>query len=112
MSVITPQETLDYEALVASSCGSAFGDWPLEDAEYTVTIDVELANRVHGDVDNIAKSVLDGLNGVLWKDDKSVRRLVIERHYGEDAGVHVCVEAHAIEKKKVTRRKKPATVGA
>ena len=34
------------------------------------------------DIDNAAKAVLDALNGVAWKDDKQVRRLVVEKSYG------------------------------
>lgn len=35
------------------------------------------------DVDNLAKSVLDALTGIAWDDDRQVRRLVIEKSYGE-----------------------------
>ncbi|NBW15410.1 MAG: RusA family crossover junction endodeoxyribonuclease [Caulobacteraceae bacterium] len=37
------------------------------------------------DCDNIAKSVLDSLTGVAWRDDTLVRRLVIEKSYGPTA---------------------------
>ena len=36
------------------------------------------------DVDNVAKAVLDALNGVAWVDDTQVRRLVIEKSYGPE----------------------------
>lgn len=32
-----------------------------------------------GDVDNLAKAWLDGLNGIAWLDDRQVRRLTVER---------------------------------
>lgn len=32
-----------------------------------------------GDVDNLAKSWLDGLNGIAWLDDRQVRRLTVEK---------------------------------
>lgn len=41
------------------------------------------------DVDNIAKGILDPLNGLVWKDDKQVFRLVIEKQYGESDYVNV-----------------------
>lgn len=37
------------------------------------------------DLDNVAKAVLDSLNGVAWDDDSQVRRLVVEKSYGQDA---------------------------
>lgn len=35
------------------------------------------------DVDNMAKSILDALNGVAYKDDSQVVDLSIEKYYGE-----------------------------
>lgn len=36
------------------------------------------------DVDNVAKAVLDALNGVAWVDDTQVSRLVVEKSYGPE----------------------------
>lgn len=36
------------------------------------------------DCDNIAKAVQDALNGVAWKDDRQVGRLVVEKSYGPE----------------------------
>ena len=54
------------------------------------------------DVDNLAKSVLDALNSILWKDDSQVVRLVSEKRYNpgpgfgdERARVEVMVEVMA-----------------
>ena len=33
------------------------------------------------DIDNIAKSVLDALNGVAWSDDKNVVGLYVQKHF-------------------------------
>ena len=35
------------------------------------------------DVDNIAKAVLDALNGIAYDDDKQITSLVIDKKYGE-----------------------------
>jgi Holliday junction resolvase RusA-like endonuclease len=36
------------------------------------------------DIDNMAKAVLDSLNGVAWDDDCQVARLVVEKSYGTE----------------------------
>lgn len=35
------------------------------------------------DVDNVAKAILDALDGVFWRDDRQVVRLISERFVGE-----------------------------
>lgn len=37
------------------------------------------------DLDNMAKAVMDALNGVAFDDDSQVRRLVVEKTFGTDA---------------------------
>ena len=39
---------------------------------------------VKPDTDNIAKTILDGLNGVAYNDDKQVIKLFIEKFYDDD----------------------------
>ena len=41
------------------------------------------------DADNCAKAILDGLNGVVWKDDSQVVTLSIEKRYSDRPGVLV-----------------------
>lgn len=43
------------------------------------------------DCDNIAKSVADALNGVAYRDDSRVCRLVVVKRYGEIEGLRVTV---------------------
>lgn len=44
------------------------------------------------DCDNLAKIVLDALNGVAYDDDKQVCRLQVEKIYGEPARVEIELE--------------------
>lgn len=43
------------------------------------------------DVDNIAKLVMDALNGVAWVDDAQVCRLVIRKSYDHTPGFRVAI---------------------
>jgi len=40
-----------------------------------------LPNRVHGDLDNLAKAILDAANGLAYADDKSIAHLTVWREY-------------------------------
>jgi len=41
------------------------------------------------DVDNIAKTVLDGMNGVVYEDDAQVMYLKVSKKYAEEGSVTV-----------------------
>ena len=43
------------------------------------------------DVDNLAKSILDAMNGVIWKDDAQVFRLTAEKTYSEKEFIRLSV---------------------
>ena len=95
----TPQATLDYQKLVADSYLMEYGNMqPLTGAliveigaffnvpkSYSKKRKKELygkPNTQHnGDIDNVAKSILDGLNGVAWDDDTIVYDLHISKYY-------------------------------
>ena len=38
----------------------------------------------NGDIDNIAKSILDALNGFAYEDDRQVTTLIITKQYGAE----------------------------
>ena len=50
------------------------------------------------DADNIAKIILDALNGYAYKDDACVVRLTVSKHYGEEADVMVMLWDEETEK--------------
>lgn len=49
-----------------------------------------------GDVDNYAKAVLDGLNGVMWDDDDQIIELSVTKQYNDGEGF-ISVEVTPVE---------------
>lgn len=97
----TPKSTRQYErsigqaALFGLMARQSVASWPL-DARYRVSIVATFPTRHRCDIDNVAKAVLDGCNGVLWDDDSQVDALSIERAYDPTRpGVSVRVEVAA-----------------
>lgn len=41
------------------------------------------------DVDNVAKTILDAGNGILWADDRQIAKLSIEKAYGPEDRTHI-----------------------
>ena len=52
------------------------------------------------DVDNILKAVLDGMNGILFEDDRQVVKAIAEKRYEEEGRVLVFV--HTPEEKEAS----------
>jgi crossover junction endodeoxyribonuclease RusA len=90
--IYTPRETADYEAHVAQAWRLADGEIIPKDtavrvelyvSKDSVEVVIEPApNRRHtarADLDNIAKSILDGLNKVAFEDDRQVAELLVIR---------------------------------
>lgn len=51
----------------------------------------EIYPTIKPDTDNIAKSILDSLNGIAYLDDKQVTDLRIRKQYSEVAGASVWI---------------------
>ena len=45
------------------------------------------------DIDNYIKSVLDGLNGKAFKDDRYIYAILAEKEYAEEASIEVTIES-------------------
>ena len=45
------------------------------------------------DIDNYIKSVLDGLNGKAFKDDRYIYAILAEKKYSEEASIEVSIES-------------------
>lgn len=96
----TPTQTEDYEELIGYHALAAkqtvVAPWPTW-AWYEVQVCAYLASADELlDVDNVAKVVLDAMNGVVYKDDCRVVRLLSVKEQcsaGVAPGVHVAVQA-------------------
>lgn len=84
--VYTPRETREYEQRVAWEAKAA-GASPI-DGPVGVRI-VCVASQRRPDLDNAAKSILDGLNGVAWEDDRQVAELHVYVRRGRPERVEV-----------------------
>jgi len=73
-----PKKTRDYQKKVAL-CAKAAGVKELYTGPVLVYVRFYMRNRVRKDVDNMAKSLLDGLNGVIWGDDSQVWALIASK---------------------------------
>lgn len=71
----TPQKTKDYEAKVRNAYVDAYPDSEPLDGDVVANFTIYFDKRNHGDIDNIIKCGLDGLNKVAFLDDKQVKEL-------------------------------------
>ncbi len=108
--VYTPQATVNYEGYVKwcySDYANQKGWTPFENAiraeievfkpvpksdskkKRELKLSGKIRPTVKPDNDNIAKSVLDALNGLAYVDDKQIVELAVDKKYGEEPFVHV-----------------------
>lgn len=107
----TPNKTINYENWVKICYLEKYKDKELMDKTLRVTIrafleipkstskkkkqqmlDNEILPMVKPDTDNIAKSILDSLNGIAYKDDKQVAELIVYKFYNDTPYVNVTIE--------------------
>lgn len=114
----TPARTKAYQRAVALHAKAELGSfgqlWSLE-GWYKVEV-VFRREHARGDIDNVAKSILDGLNGIMWADDARVVELHVVRLYEGAIGARVRVTeveppngAPRPAKKRPAARAKPST---
>ena len=119
-TIYTPKKTQGYEARFASAFGEKYPDEEPLNCACAVTIKAyfslakadfnskgepnkkgtaKLKNETpctkKPDCDNIAKAVLDGLNGVAFQDDNQVTCLIVSKAYSLRPRVEVEIEAVA-----------------
>lgn len=76
VGIYTPKKTRDYEEHVRLSAP------PMQKmTNVSCTLVIFFQDRRRRDIDNVAKSLLDALNGVAWEDDSEVVELHLYRRY-------------------------------
>lgn len=76
----TPRETKEFEELVGWYTRSVVRN----PTEKPVRVHIDIFSKTRADIDNIAKAILDGLNGVAFLDDRQVVELKIRKLAPED----------------------------
>ena len=111
VTAYTPEKTRTYETLIKESAKQAMGS--SEPLETPVTLYLyirvtipksctkkRLEDIQNGsekpikkpDASNILKSVEDGMNGVVYKDDSQIVNIHVAKVYSSEAGVDICVK--------------------
>ena len=62
------------------------------DNPFMLLLNFKLKNKTHGDLDNLAKSVVDGLEGVLFNNDKFCNKMVLSYEYSDEWAIDVTME--------------------
>lgn len=66
--------------------------------ELSLKIDVyrnkkSVTSRLYGDIDNLAKAILDALTGVLWSDDSQISELHITKNISDKPRLEIEIDA-------------------
>ena len=107
----TPPDTRKYEAALAKAGQAAMVGRPPFNAPVVVVVTARFSipqswpkhrkadalkgivqHTVKPDIDNVLKMALDGLNGVVWSDDKIIVRCMARKVYGTSPGLVVSVQ--------------------
>ena len=54
------------------------------------------------DSDNVAKALLDALTGLIWHDDRQIRRLLVEKDEGSGPAIRLRAQPHDGERRLAT----------
>ena len=107
----TPQKTVDYEKAVAEAyktqtngfkfeantalCVSLLFGMPIpkstSKANRKLMLNRSIKHTKKPDSDNLAKAVLDALNGIAWADDSQIIRLLSMKEYADEPYIQVYI---------------------
>lgn len=107
----TPKKTADFESYVEYCWAAEYGNIKPSDKPLNVSIVFRMpipkktskknrAGMVNGDIrhtkkpdlDNMAKTVLDALNGLAYIDDSQIYSLTLFKTYSEQPGTYLIIE--------------------
>ena len=110
VSTYTPTKTRDYESIIKDAAKQAMGSSEAVETPVTVAIYITVPipssyskKRTEAclsgserptkkpDADNVFKSISDGMNGIVYKDDCQIVGINVKKVYSSVAGVDVMV---------------------
>jgi Holliday junction resolvase RusA-like endonuclease len=79
----TPPRTTQAEGRIREYLKVAYPHLRPSESAYAVTLEFQFKGVGRGDWDNYAKLVCDALNGIVWMDDRQIRRadVVLRRNF-------------------------------
>ena len=111
VTAYTPEKTRTYEALIKDAAKQAMGSSEPLETPVTLYLYIRVPitksctkKRLEAiqngsekpikkpDASNILKSVEDGMNGVVYKDDSQIVNIHVTKVYSSEAGVDICVK--------------------
>lgn len=106
----SPKKTKDYEQIIAQYYAAAHKRYFDKDVPISVSIHFGMpvpmstskkkaremvtgyiSHTKRPDVDNLAKAVLDALNGVAWADDAQIVKLSVHKDYTSKPSIYLCI---------------------
>ena len=95
--VYTPQQTVDFENLIAYSAKNAMRGNELILESVTLVVNFFFKKAIKNpdshikkpDLSNLIKSVEDAMNGIVYKDDSQIKNIVASKQYGESDKIEV-----------------------
>ena len=82
----------EWEELIGWQAKLCHRGTPLQ-GNLQVDMQFYLGHKRRVDLDNLSKSVLDGMNGIVYEDDRQVVKLYLEKYYDKERpGVMVTVK--------------------
>ena len=99
--IYTPKTTADYEKKISAAWKQEFGETPMDGPlcirihfglpvprsatkkDKAAMLNQEMKPTKKPDLDNLAKAVMDSLNGIAYRDDDQIVTLLVRKYYAE-----------------------------